>query len=133
MRSEPGSINHQAAHIIDLLPTAVAASGAPYRGELSLPGKNLIKQLNQGGVERTLFFEHQGNRAVRRGNWKLVALDDEPWELYDFTNDRIEMNDLSENFPLRVKQLSAAWDWWAAENQVTPLPRDLKVKYLKPD
>ncbi|MBT5708429.1 MAG: hypothetical protein HOI66_19105, partial [Verrucomicrobia bacterium] len=74
-----------------------------------------------------------GNRAVRRGNWKLVALDYEAWELYDFRNDRTEMNDLSEKFPLKVKQLSAAWDWWAAENHVTPLPRDLGVKYLKPD
>ena len=133
LNAKPGSINHSPAHIIDLLPTAVAVSGAAYRGQLSLPGVNLIRHLNRSGPERTLFFEHQGNRAVRRGNWKLVALDDEPWELYDFTNDRIEMNDLSEKFPLNVKQLSAAWDWWAAENHVTPLPRDLGVKYLKPD
>jgi arylsulfatase len=63
----------------------------------------------------------------------LVALDDQPWELYDFAKDRIEMNDLSEKKPERVKAMSAAWDRWGAENQVTPLPKDLRVKYLKPD
>ncbi|MGY8653507.1 MAG: arylsulfatase, partial [Verrucomicrobiia bacterium] len=126
-------IVHQPAHIIDLLPTAVAAAGATYEGKLSLPGTDLVAQLNNGGGERTLFFEHQGNRAVRQGKWKLVALDDQPWELYDFTQDRIEMNDLAGKFPEKVKQLSAAWDKWGAANQVTPLPRDLGVRYLKPD
>jgi arylsulfatase A-like enzyme len=133
LKAKPGSIVHQPAHIIDLLPTAVAAAGATYEGKLSLPGTDLVAQLNNGGGERTLFFEHQGNRAVRQGKWKLVALDDQPWELYDFTQDRIEMNDLAGKFPEKVKQLSAAWDKWGAANQVTPLPRDLGVRYLKPD
>lgn len=133
LKAKPGSINHQPAHIIDLLPTAVAVAGARYESELPLPGGNLIDQINQGGSERTLFFEHQGNRAVRSGKWKLVALDDEPWELYDFTVDRTESNDLAKTYPAKVKELSGAWDKWAAANQVTPLPRDLGVKYLKPD
>lgn len=133
LKAKPGSIVHQPAHIIDLFPTAVAAAGTAYRGKLSLPGTDLVAQLNNGGGERTLFFEHQGNRAVRQGKWKLVALDDQPWELYDFTQDRIEMNDLAGKFPEKVKQLSAAWDKWGAKNQVTPLPRDLGVRYLKPD
>jgi arylsulfatase len=49
----------------------------------------LVDQVNQSSKkERVLFFEHQGNRAVREGKWKLVAFDDKPWELYDFSNDR---------------------------------------------
>ena len=134
LKSKPGSIVHDAAHIIDLLPTAVAVAKTRYRGKLDLPGTDLIAQLNSGFKQNhTLFFEHQGNRAVRQGKWKLVALDDESWELYDFTKDRIEMNNLAKKFPKKVKQLSAAWDKWGAANQVTPLPRDLGVKYLKPD
>ncbi len=134
LKAEPGSIVHEPAHIIDLLPTALAVAGAEYKGKPDLPGIDLIGQLNNGFTKgRTLFFEHQGNRAVRRGRWKLVALDDEPWELYDFTRDRIEMNNLASKHPDIVRQLSAAWDEWGARNQVTPLPRDLKVKYLKPD
>ncbi|MFT4688975.1 MAG: arylsulfatase [Limisphaerales bacterium] len=133
LKSRPGSIIHDPAHIIDLLPTAAAVAKTKYTGNLDLPGTDLIAQLNTGFKPRTLFFEHQGNRAVRQGKWKLVALDDEPWELYDFTIDRIEMNDLATRFPKKVKQLSAAWDKWGAANQVTPLPRDLGVRYLKPD
>ena len=128
-----GSVIHEPAHIIDLLPTAIAAAGTRYDGELDLPGTDLIAQLNEGGNERSLFFEHQGNRAVRVGTWKLVALDDEPWELYDFTTDRTEMNNLASERPLLVDQLSDVWDHWAEQNHVTPLPRDLKVRYLKPD
>ena len=93
----------------------------------------MIAQINQGGSERTLFFEHQGNRAVRQGKWKLVAFDDQPWELYDFTSDRTEMNDLAETHPEKVKSLDALWEQWGADNQVTPLPRDLGVGYSKPD
>jgi len=134
LKAKPGSIVHDPAHIIDLMPTAVAVGRAAYPGKLDLPGFDLIGQLNNGFTkERSLFFEHQGNRAIRRGQWKLVALDDQPWELYDFTKDRIEMNDLAAKFPEKVKELSAAWDAWGAANNVTPLPRDLKVKYLKPD
>ncbi len=129
-----GSINHEPAHLIDLLPTAVALAEARYDGKLPLPGVNLIEQINEGtGEDRTLFFEHQGNRAVRQGKWKLVALDDQPWELYDFSVDRTEMNDLSGKYPEKVEALNAAWDLWAEQNQVTPLPADLGVRYLKPD
>ena len=137
LKVKPGSIIHQPAHIIDLLPTAVAVSGARYDGTLPLPGVDLIKQLNNdvdnGCSERALFFEHQGNRAVRKGKWKLVALDDEPWELYDFTTDRTEINDLAKVHPGKVNELSAAWQKWGEENHVTPLPRDLGVQYLKAD
>ena len=106
LKSKPGSIHHQPAHIIDLMPTAVAVSDADYDGELPLPGVDLIGQVDHGGKERRLFFEHQGNRAVRAGKWKLVALDDEPWELYDFTVDRTESNNLATAHPEMVETLS---------------------------
>jgi arylsulfatase len=133
LKTKPGTINHQPAHIIDLLPTAIAVSGADYTGKLPLPGRDLITHVNDGSADRMLYFEHQGNRAVRSGKWKLVALDDQPWELYDLSTDRIESNDLSGTHPQKVKRLAAAWDTWAAANYVTPLPRDLRVPYLKAD
>ncbi|MDF1755432.1 MAG: arylsulfatase [Verrucomicrobiales bacterium] len=134
LKAPPGSIHADPAHLIDLLPTAVAVGGATYSGELSLPGVNLIQQLNEGTPgDRTLFFEHQGNRAVRQGRWKLVALDDQPWELYDFSVDRSELNDLSAKYPEKVKAMNLSWEKWGRENLVIPLPKDLGVKYLKPD
>lgn len=133
LRASPGKIIESPAHLIDLFATALAASGASSQGKLPLRGKDLIRQINQGFVERTLYFEHQGNRAVRAGRWKLVALDDQPWELYDMSIDRIETQNLAAHYPQRVSELQAAWNAWADENQVTPLPRDLGVKYLKAD
>ena len=131
---EPGKIIHKSAHIIDLLPTALAAANVEYTGGLPLPGTDMLAYLRKDcASDRTLYFEHQGNRAIRSGNWKLVAFDDQPWELYDFTKDRTEMNNLAKSHPEKVKELSTAWDKWGKENYVTPLPRDLKVKYLKPD
>ena len=134
LKVEPGTILHDPAHIIDLMPTALTAAGGTYTGKLPMPGVDLIAQLQtEGGDERTLFFEHQGNRAVRSGEWKLVAFDDQPWELYHFGDDRTELNDLSAQHPEKVAAMNAAWEKWGAENQVTPLPADLGVGYLKPD
>lgn len=133
LKARPGSIDHRPAHIIDLLPTAAAVGQADYRGDLPLPGRNLVDQINGDAPARMLFFEHQGNRAVRDGQWKLVALDDEPWELYDFSVDRTESDNLADRHPEIVRRMAAAWDAWGRANQVTPLPDDLGVKYLKPD
>ena len=133
LRMDGGSIHQQPSHLIDVFPTALAVADASYSGVHPLPGRNLVFQLQQPPPDRMLFFEHQGNRAVRQGHWKLVALDDEPWELYDLRGDRIESEDLATLMPAKVKELEAAWIDWAESNQVTPLPKDLKVKYLKPD
>ena len=129
-----GSLYHRPAHVIDLLPTAVRAAGGNPTEHQPTPGLDLIEQITSNQAsDRTLYFEHQGNRAVRRGRWKLVALDDAPWELYNFTDDRIESKDLSQDHPELVDELASAWDRWAAENDVTPLPKDLRVPYLKAD
>ncbi len=133
IRLPPGTIWHQPAHLIDLLPTAVDVAKATYQGPLPLPGQSLITQFSEPHPQRRLYFEHQGNRAVRAGRWKLVALDDQPWELYDLDQDRTETQDLARNQPDRVTELAQAWERWGRENQVTPLPRDLGVRYLKPD
>lgn len=129
----PGAINGEPAHIIDLMPTAIEVAHAKYEGKIPLPGRSLIHHIDEGSPQRNLYFEHQGNRAVRSGKWKLVALDDQPWELYDFRVDRSESHDLAKQYPDVVEKLSRAWDQWGHENHVTPLPADLRVKYLKPD
>lgn len=130
-----GSIHEQPAHIIDFMPTALelAGLGTDAAGEMTPVGEDLLAQLTSETPERPLFFEHEGHRAVREGQWKLVALDEEDWELYDFTTDRTELNDLADEYPEVVNTLSAKWGEWGAANNVTPLPKDLEVKYLKVD
>jgi len=130
-----GTISAKPMHIIDFLPTALelAGLGEEAAGAMKPVGDDIIEQLAAETAERVLFFEHEGHRAVRAGKWKLVALDGEAWELYDFTTDRSELNDLAAAKPEVVAELSAKWDEWGAANNVTPLPEDLEVEYLKVD
>ena len=61
-----------------------------------------------------LFWEHEGNRAVRDGRWKLVSRKGHPWELYDIDADRTELHDLAARESERVARLEKAWEDWAA-------------------
>lgn len=63
--------------------------------------------------ESSLYFEHTGNAAVRRGRWKLVREHGRPWELYDFAADRSELRDLVDEHRELARELAADWDAWA--------------------
>ena len=126
------------AHLIDLMPTIVEASGAKYphlfntRETLPMAGTSLVPALRGERMpERALYFEHEGTRAVREGRYKLTALRGESWKLYDMERDRTELEDLAARQPRRVESLARKWDTWAAENQVTPLPATYPVNYLR--
>jgi arylsulfatase len=67
-----------------------------------------------------LFWEHEGNRAVRLGPWKLVSLHPGDWELYNIEADRAEQRNLAAQQSDRVKQLAAQWDAWAKRAGVRP-------------
>jgi arylsulfatase len=70
-----------------------------------------------------IFFEHEGNRAVRDGRWKLVAKGpDGPWELYDMDADRTELDDLAAAHPDRVQQMATQWEAWARRVKAIPWP-----------
>jgi arylsulfatase len=69
-----------------------------------------------------LFWEHEGNRAVRDGDWKLVAGHGEKWQLYNLADDRAELNDLAAADPARVGELKALYEKWAARCGVEPWP-----------
>lgn len=141
IRQTAGSICATPAHLIDVMPTVLEVASVDYptkfAGESTdkLLGVSLIDQINRGPTDdtlRTIFLEHEGNRGVRRGKWKLVALKDAPWELYDVSLDPVEADDLAGKHPGVVRRLANLWDEWADQNDVTPLPDDYNVKYLKP-
>jgi arylsulfatase len=120
-------------HLIDLMPTFVDVAGTEYLKQLSgreiqpTEGQSLVPILRDesGGSaagNRTLYWEHEGNRAVREGNWKLVGLHGKPWELYDMHADRSELNDLAAKEPERVKEMATKYDAWAKRCNVLPWP-----------
>jgi arylsulfatase A-like enzyme len=121
---------HEPAQVIDLMPTILDGAGAlyprEYRGQAipAMEGVSLRPALAGRALSRKqpLFWEHEGNRAVRSGQWKLVSTYPRGWELYDMTADRVERNDLAARRPDLVKALAAAWDAWAARTHVDPWP-----------
>lgn len=123
-----GQISHQPGHVMDILPTCLDYAGAEYpktfHGNEITPveGKSLRPILE--GRERSghpaIFWEHEGNRAVRQGKWKLVSQHAGPWELYDLEADRTEMQDQAEAEPERVKTMIALYEDWAARVGVQP-------------
>lgn len=124
-----GEIRHDLSHLIDLLPTCVDLAGVDFpkqlAGQATVPpeGVSLAPSFVNKPLNRdTVFWEHEGNRAVRQGHWKLVAKHNRPWELYDLSKDRVEGNDLSSEYPDKTKELIAKYEGWAARAQVEPWP-----------
>jgi arylsulfatase len=120
--NEPG-------HLIDVMATVVDLGGAQYpsahNGQAITPmeGVSLRPAFTGKSLQRKqpIFWEHEGNRAIRSGNWKLVAKENQPWELYNIAADRTEMNNLAAQHPDRVKDLAAQWEAWAQRANVLPL------------
>lgn len=128
-RDRAGQFERQPGHLIDIMATCVDLAKADYPTEVNnqkikpRQGVSLRPAFNGDPLNRPgpIFWEHEGNRAVRDGNWKLVAKENEPWELYDIATDRTELNNLAPSQPERVKDLAAQWDAYAARSNVLPL------------
>jgi arylsulfatase A-like enzyme len=128
-KNRTGKIETQPGHIIDLMATCVDLAGAAYPEEYHgesikpLEGISLKPALEGKSLDRKnpLCWEHESNRAIRDGKWKLVGMEDQPWELYDMEGDRTEMNNLAAKYPRKVDDLAKGWDAWAKRADVYPL------------
>ncbi len=117
------------AHLIDIMATCVDLAGAKYPAEFKghqltpLEGISLTPTFAGNSLQRAqpIFFEHEGNRAVRDGQWKLVAKGPAgDWELYDMTADRTETKNLITQEPARAKKMIQQWEDWANRALVLP-------------
>jgi len=123
-------IVHTIGHEIDVMPTCLEAAGVAYPTASKagtppppLEGRSLMPVFaGQQIPERSLFWEHEGNSAVREGKWKLVSRFPDSWELYDMERDRAEMHDLADQYPERVKKMLADYAAWAERVGVQPWP-----------
>lgn len=122
-----GELTHQVGHVIDLMPTLLDLAGVKYpkrfhnRELTPVEGKSLAPVLQGKRLsQRTLAWEHEGNRAVRVGDWKLVASFRGDWELYNLALDRTELNNLASSMPAKVKQLDQLWQDWASHVGAVP-------------
>jgi arylsulfatase A-like enzyme len=124
-----GELERQPGHLIDLMTTCVDLAKAEYPKEVGgqeiqpMEGVSLVPAFDGKPLRRPnpIFWEHEGNRAVRDGKWKLVAKENRPWELYDMEADRTELHDLATEKPELVEKLAAKWDAYAERAMVLPL------------
>jgi len=120
--SKTNELRHTPGHLIDLVPTILDVTGLSDSveqernsdGAEQIPpfaGRSLLPTImNDEPVDREfLWWLHEGNRAVRVGDWKLVAAKEAPWELYNLAEDRAEQTDLAIQMPDKVKELEAVW------------------------
>ncbi|EMI18900.1 arylsulfatase (aryl-sulfate sulfohydrolase) [Rhodopirellula maiorica SM1] len=113
-----GELRHTPSHVIDILPTILdvaeidVAADALSQERPEFPGKSLAPALKDDvTVERdSLWWLHDGHRAIRVGDWKLVAAQGQPWELYDMRTDRAEANNLVSQMPEKAEALEAQWN-----------------------
>lgn len=122
-----GKVTHQVGHIVDVMATCVDIAGAEYPAERNgkaiqpMEGKSLAPIFGGNALgSRTLFWEHEGHRAVRDGHWKLVAEHQQPWELYDMSRDRSELRDISVVNLQLTRKLERKWNEWAKRANVLP-------------
>ena len=136
-----GTITRQVSHLIDIVPTVLELSGAKYPASMNgneiqpLEGISLTPTFINKTVDRKLvFWEHQANRALRMGNWKLVAKtktpkkftenDENTWELYNLEQDPSETHNLASTYPEKVKEMSEIWKKEALRTKALPWPWD---------
>jgi arylsulfatase len=107
------------------LDVAHATYPAEFKGERITPpeGASLRPAFLSKPIDRRrpLVWEHEGNRALRSGKWKIVSRENRPWELYDIEADRPESHDLASKHPRRVADMARQWEEWAARAHVLPL------------
>ncbi|MDR1011656.1 MAG: arylsulfatase [Opitutaceae bacterium] len=124
----PGARTEQIGHIIDIMATFADIAGAKhpatYQGRQVQPleGRSLVPVFQDQARPRDtpLFWEHEGNRAVRLGDWKLVAQNRKQWELYNIKIDRTEQDNLAATNQKKVRELSALYEAWARRCGVVP-------------
>ena len=139
-----GDLREQPSHLIDIMATCIEVSGSKYPSEyngnviIPIEGLSLVPAFKNENLNReALYWEHEGNRAVRMGKWKLVSkasinnpqrwdkienLDQNQWELFDMELDRTELNDLSKKYPDKVNAMSIMWTNWAKKTGAIPRP-----------
>lgn len=137
--SAKNELRNQPTHMIDIMATCLDITGINYpkifNGHQIQPfeGKSMIPAFNNQSISRDyIFWEHEGNRAIRSGKWKLVSrtqkvkkftpADENSWELYDLENDRSETMNLALKFPQKVKELSMLWEKEAQRTKAKPWP-----------
>ncbi len=119
-----GSINKQPAHLVDIQATIFDLAGVKYPAAYKGNGINAADGISLKDVfagktwkgHEVLYWEHQGNKAVRQGKWKIVSsYPENVWRLFDMDADRTELKDLSQSQPVKLQELVGLYNTWSKQ------------------
>ncbi len=123
-KDKEGTVMSQPCSFLDVMPTCLELAGADYP---SFYGGNSIKPLCEEARsfvpllqekeswddERTMYWEHENGKAIRKGNWRLTALANGGWQLFDLAHDLSETNNVAAEYPEKVREMKSLWNTWA--------------------
>ena len=128
LKAKAGSVTDQPAHLIDFMATCVDLADAEYpqsyagRKITPVQGRSLTPVFS--GLVRDphpwIYFQFSNNRAVRKGDLKVVSVKGRPWELYDLGQDRSELNNLAKSRPDDLKRMRELWFEIAEQTEQAP-------------
>jgi len=121
-----GALAKQPGHLVDIMATCVDLADTKYpaefKGNVIEPMEGVsLRPAFEGkplGRKDAIYWEHEGNKAVREERWKLVLRHKQPWQLFDMQADRTEQRDLIKEHPEIASRLEAAWTGWARRTYV---------------
>lgn len=127
-----GSVDHQPAQFSDIMATCIELAGTKYPKEyegrkiIPTPGVSILPIVRGEEMpDRFIYAEHEGNRMVRKGDWKLVSANfrGDEWELYNIKEDRTEQHNLIKEYPEMARELENAYFEWADRSDVLYFPK----------
>lgn len=145
-KSKEGTVMSEPCTFLDVMPTCLELAGATYpstyNGRSIKPMCNearsfvpLLQEKDSWDDDRIMFWEHEGGRAVRKGNWRLTALSGAGWQLFDLAHDLSETNNVAAEYPDKVRELKALWNEWAkgvglsVPQEIEETPKELIFHY----
>jgi arylsulfatase len=134
--AKEGTITSEPCSFLDVMPTCMELAGASYpttyNGHSIKPLCDearsfvpLLQEKDSWDDERIMYWEHEGGRAVRKGDWRLTALKGAGWQLFNLKNDYSETNNVAAEYPDKVRELKALWNNWAKSVGLS-VPEDIE-------
>ncbi len=109
---------------LDIVPTVLASVGKSV--ETDLDGVNILPHILNEVSEAphdTLYWRRDRDYAIRIGKWKLAYNDagsTQRIQLFDMQNDKEEMYDLANQYPIVAQKLQDTFDAWDSKNPEYP-------------
>ena len=126
-------LRHDPGHVIDVVPTILDLTGQTVTNDVAFPGKSLKSSFTADqNWQRTIWFSHESNNAIRVGDWKLVKSKNSDWELFNLKKDRAETANLAGSNPEKVQELIKIWESHVDDFRKTAPKGKGKPKKKKP-